>query len=215
VKCNTCNSEVLSHNAFCQACGTQQNPMPNIQNGAGNLELNIKPTFIATFNALQFIKIILFCGAALVLMVLLAEDRAQRRYYMGHADIVGNSALYIWEALKAHGYSSSLLAQHGAVLFFILGIINVYLTKKSYANSSYEIYSDHIEYKNNFWGREVKSVKYCNITSIDIQCSVLQNLFGLGTIKIKMLNGRLNIKNIKNPIKIFDMLKRKTLEFKK
>ena len=57
-----------------------------------------------------------------------------------------------------------------------------YVKKKTYAKTEYKFCPDRLEYAEGFWTLENKTIKYKNITEINLRRGIIQKRYGLGTI---------------------------------
>lgn len=98
-----------------------------------------------------------------------------------------------------------------AILFFIGTPAVVYfIGKRTYDKTDYRFYSDYLEYTEGFWTIERKFIQYHHITQVLLQKSMVQRLYGVGTIYLAvptMSQGKaiagIKIADIKNPDSIY------------
>lgn len=72
----------------------------------------------------------------------------------------------------------------GIILFITIPAVYYYVTKKNYSKSWYRFYPDKLEFYEGFFVIQEKTIKYKNITELNLRRGFLQRRYGLGTIII-------------------------------
>jgi len=70
-----------------------------------------------------------------------------------------------------------------SIVFIILGpVVYALIVKNSYNKTRYDFYTTRLDYFEGFIAIEEKTIRYKNITEVNLRKSFLQRMFGLGTI---------------------------------
>jgi len=70
----------------------------------------------------------------------------------------------------------------GALAFFGVPFLAYYAKKRTYEKTVYKFFPDRFEYTEGFWTTENKTIKYKNITEVNMRKGVIQKKYDLGTI---------------------------------
>ena len=102
-------------------------------------------------------------------------------------------------------------------LLFFLGVPGLlYFAKKNtYTQTRYRFYPDRLEYAEGFFTAEQKTIKYKNVTEVNLRQNILQQKYSLGSVILSTPTdddakggSGIVISDIKNPQAIYDKVKR-------
>lgn len=102
-------------------------------------------------------------------------------------------------------------------LLFFLGVPGLlYFAKKNtYAQTRYRFFPDRVEYAEGFFTAEQKTIKYKNVTEVNLRQNILQQKHGLGSVILgtptdddSKGGSGIVVSDIKNPQAIYDKVKR-------
>ncbi len=79
---------------------------------------------------------------------------------------------------------------------------------RNYQETKYLFFSDHLEYYDGFWNIERKDIRYRNITQIDLHRSVIQRIYGIGTLRMTVPGyaNAVALADLKDPERVFHQL---------
>lgn len=71
---------------------------------------------------------------------------------------------------------------------FLLGtpLAVYFIGKRTYDKTDYQFYQHHLAYCEGFWTLEHKSIQYRNITEVYLRQSIVQRLYGVGTLYLSV-----------------------------
>lgn len=175
--CRICGKKLDSDDAFCSGCGTritaadgstdsnlnQKNDRPDLS--GKNPILSIQPVFKSSLVLMTIFPFQLFIS--------------------------------IWGALffsgiftpftmtkEQTGPDMRIQIMIGLILFVTIPAVYYFITKKNYSKSWYRFYADKLEFYEGFFIIQEKTIKYANITELNLRRGFLQRYFKLGTIII-------------------------------
>jgi len=181
--CSKCNQEVIGHEIQHKSAHTEQKPIAVL-----------KPKLviwlvIARYFIMQ-INLTVVGGAFGGVLIFFHQ------LYLGSPNITWQPFFY-------------------SALFFFLAvpIAAIFIYKRTYDLTRYVFYPDHVEYYEGFWQVNRKIVNYKSISEVDLRKSMVQRLYGLGSVYVLVpsLSGKFSgiiIADIKHPEKVYQFLQK-------
>ena len=126
----------------------------------------------------------------------------------------GGIAIFIHRIIQGNPVFSVEPFLYSALFFFIaVPITAVFIHARTYDMTRYVFYHDHLEYYEGFWQVDRKIVNYRSITEVDLQQTMVQRIYHLGTVRVLIpsLNGKntgIAIADIKTPDKVYEFLQK-------
>ncbi len=197
--CKNCGILIDNDSKYCSKCGSPTFSVTSTTSEPDNSQpiITVRPVFIPWLTILAVIPIQLF-------MTVWAGG------FFGGFSLIAlkflNIQLPIW----------STFAFFGALAFFGIPAAAYFARKNTYSRTEYKFYSDHLDYAEGFWTVENKTIKYKNITEVNMRQGVIQKKYGLGTIILStpamgFQRGRARsgilVSDIENPAEIYEKLK--------
>jgi membrane protein YdbS with pleckstrin-like domain len=105
----------------------------------------------------------------------------------------------------------------GVLAFFGIPVLTFVAKKRSYAATEYTFYPDRLEYGEGFWTAESKTIKYKNVTEVNLRRGVVQKKYGLGSLVLSTPatggeRGRsrsgIQIRDIENSEEVYDQVRK-------
>jgi len=161
VFCRNCGEELNDDAKFCYKCGNEVKSKTKIEDN--NVKFKIVPEFVVPYKILSNIIQGVLLSFSILFILMYIGVRAAEGFVFVREPIT-------WMFL---------------VLFIIVYVIIKMITDKmQYNDLEYSFYDTKIEYKDGFFNKEEKEVKYKYIREIIVSQNVLERMFSLGTIKI-------------------------------
>lgn len=157
--CRNCGAEMSDTAKFCPKCGT---PRIGVQTEKkeiiedNQVIYEIKPEFNLLYKVLENTGIVLF-------------------YVIIFSLVFNFYRLWII-------FPITLIAT--LVIVIIIVLIKTLIDKMQYNDLEYNFYKTKIEYKDGFFNKEEKELKYKHIREITMSQGILERICGIGTIKI-------------------------------
>lgn len=194
--CSSCGDELKDNTKFCGSCGTpvdgspkkvqtsgSEEPTASPQKQAtGKLLLTLKPVFVPLLKILpvlvQTIIFVLFFGMF---------------FYIANEPLP--DMIYIFAGVFG--------------LFWVgMPFGRFYFQKRSYDETEYKIFDDHLEYSEGFLNVQNNRAKIDRVIDIQYKQSVTQKWYNLGTITLDLSGGgsrnAVQFKDIKNPQETYE-----------
>lgn len=202
--CSQCGNELASHARFCARCGT---PVSGASvsgvswsesrgTHAGEPVLVLRPRFIGWVTVLAVLPLQLFLT-------------------VWGAGFCGGFGLFAVQALKLPVPPWFTFVLFGCLFFFGVPLVIYIARSKTYAQTEYRFFSDHLEYAEGFWTAENKTIQYNKITESTMRRGVIQKKYGLGTIYLAipatgLQQGRaasgIRVRDIEQPEKVYEVV---------
>lgn len=162
--CKNCGNKLEEDALFCTNCGARINENTESKERIldNDIQLKVKPTYkigYMIFAEITILAAIICIIAPLILMVIMIEINS-----------VGD------------GTSSVISLQCGLILLIILYFIWLVFRKAQYDNYSYDFYNTKVIYKDGFFNKTEKEIRYKHIREVVMRESFFQRFFNLGTI---------------------------------
>lgn len=186
--CPNCQTELLPDQAYCGACGQaiiEEKSIPDTKKPIGMT----KPVFIHWLFLLrmlpQALRYALMIGGISFFLI------------HGYTIIFG-------------GYVSLLKPLIYPFIFVLVAYLTIGWIIKlwNYQETRYIFFSDHLEYYDGFWTIQRKDIRYRNITQIDLHRSMIQRIYGLGTLRMTVPGyaNAIALTDLKDPERVFHQL---------
>lgn len=99
----------------------------------------------------------------------------------------------------------------GLAAFIIVPLIVLFIFYRTYAETEYKFFEDHLEYAEGFWTIDHKTIAYRHITQVNMRRGIIQRLYGLGSIYLAVPSGIVQrggfsgimIHDVKEPEKVY------------
>jgi membrane protein YdbS with pleckstrin-like domain len=175
--CSVCGKKINSDDTFCPKCGTKitvagTDPDSNVSQKSSfehyadkNPTFSVQPVFNPTFVLMTIFPIQLFISI------------------WGAFFFSGIFAPFS-KTFDRGGPEPRIQILIGLILFITIPTVYYYITKKNYSKSWYRFYNDRLEFYEGFFIIQEKTIKYGNITELNLRRGFLQRHFKLGTIII-------------------------------
>lgn len=161
--CKNCGVQLNDEAKFCANCGNVVNSVQ--ASGVTEtvkediLRLELKPTFKFSYKFLgNFFKCF---GMVFILF-----------FYIG-------MELYLFEMFNNAAIIVGLF-----VFVIVFSILKTFFDKAQYNSLEYNFYNTKIQYRDGFINKEEKELKYRYIREVTMSKSIIERMFGLGTINI-------------------------------
>lgn len=199
--CKKCGTKMDDMARFCSSCGTSLNQDTMVKNQPDKIILTVKPVFIGWATFLGLLPVTLFLtvwGAGL----------------FGGFTFMGINALT--GGLDDPSVTWQPFVFWGVLFFFGVPLISYFGKKYTYKYTIYNFYGTKVEYIENFWTKEIKSVSYKRILEVNLKKGLLQQGYNLGTIVLstaatgdisKEARSGITIANIENPDVVYNKIK--------
>jgi membrane protein YdbS with pleckstrin-like domain len=164
--CKNCGSKLDEQAKFCSSCGTAvsvDGGAPRVKAQEAKLMLSTKPVFVP-------------------LVVLLTIVPLQLFFTVWAGLFFGGFAKMGMEFFKIVTPDWVPFVLCGSIVFFGFPFVFYLVKKITYMRTTYNFYSDRLEYSEGFWTSENKVIKYKNVTEINLRNGIMQKMFNLGTI---------------------------------
>lgn len=165
--CRDCGREILQYSKFCPECGTslqaQAAASPHADQDNDQPQLVLRPVFVPWVTILSVLPLQIFFG-------------------IWGAGFFGGFGMF---AIRGTGLPLPAwftFVLFGLLFFFGIPILAYTAKKRTYAQTEYRFYRDHLEYAEGFWTAENKTINYTSITEASLRRGVIQQKYGLGTI---------------------------------
>ncbi len=195
--CSICGSKMIDGARFCQSCGHKA--------GGSSQPKSIE----RRENPLKVIK------PVLITWVLLAQYLPLQLNLTLMGGAVGGLLGFVILIFTGHTNYVIYPFVYSAIFFFFATPISVYwVRRRTYDETDYRFYQDHLEYAEGFWAVEKKILQYRYITDVSLRKGIIQRLYGLGTIylstpsmgpAIRGFRG-IRIADVRNPEKIYQKI---------
>lgn len=191
MNCPHCQADVLASQAYCGQCG-QVLTHEELTTSEASKPLGIaRPVFI------HWVFLARLLPTAL-------------RFAVGLGIVIG---------LLAHGYTivegGQLPLLSPFLVPFFLILIGILLTGwlirlRNYQETRYIFFSEHLEYYDGFWNIQRKDVRYKNITQMELHRSVIQRIYGLGTLNLTVpgFTKAVALADLKDPERVYHNIQR-------
>jgi membrane protein YdbS with pleckstrin-like domain len=199
--CSQCGQEVVEEARFCQGCGTACYPAAEEvyeENDSNEPIMVLRPKFLGKATALSALPTQIFIA------------------------IWGAGFFGIPSGMAIKSMDLSIPLWGPPIVFgmlFFLGIPSIvyFVRKKTYDNTEYRFYKDHLEYTEGFWTAENKNISYRQIVETSMRRGIIQRKYGLGTIYLatpatgenpgKSSSG-IRVRDIKNPEEVYETVQK-------
>jgi membrane protein YdbS with pleckstrin-like domain len=165
--CKECGNQIGEDSKFCPECGISLQAPPPIAQSAGidNAEpvLVLKPVFIPWVAVVSILPLQIF-------------------FTIWGAGFFGGFGMFAVKGIGLPLPSWFTFVFFGLLFFFGIPLLTCVAKKKTYADTEYRFYNDHLEYAEGFWTAEYKTIKYKNILEANLGRGIIQRNYDLGTI---------------------------------
>lgn len=189
MNCPHCKTELLPEQTYCGACG-QAVMVEAQQTPNGRKPIGVaKPVFI------HWLFLVRLLPKALQFAIIIGGVFG----FVAHGyTIVFGGYLTLW---------GPFLYPFFIVLIAVLGV-GWAIKLRNYQETRYIFFSDHLEYYDGFWNIERKDIRYRNITQIDLHRSMIQRMYGLGTLRMTVPGyaNAVALTDLKDPERVFHQL---------
>jgi len=188
--CNQCGKETENNQRFCSQCGATlskaETASPIQNNQEEKLIYTVQPCYLGMLGIVQSLNSIARFSIGITLFFLLA---IAPRYHVQLIHIL-------------IGCGVGLIVP--VIIFWYMGLKNNQATY-------YHFFDNHIEYQDKFFGVEKNMIRYSNFTEMQLNKTIIQQLYGVGSIIINTANGNLVVRDLKNYQEIYEFLQKKYL----
>lgn len=199
--CSQCGKEMADDANFCASCGVS---ISGAQ-AAGVQELDtgeplfvLRPRFIGWVTALSVVPIQLFMT-------------------VWGAGFFGGFGLLAVKGLGLPLPPGFTFVFFGCLFFFGIPLLLYTAKKRTYAQTEYRFFRNHLEYAEGFWTTENKTIKYDKVTEAAMRRGIIQRKCGLGTIFLatpatgfqqgSAMSG-IRIRDVEEPEKVYEAVKK-------
>ena len=209
--CGKCGKQIIETAKFCTECGSpvyQQSGYQNEERQSSikkpdELILTLKPIFIGWPTLIQIIPLQIFFtiwGAG----------------FLGGFSSLGIS---LFTNFLTHSNNEPIFTWHpfafwGILMFIAFPLVAYFGKKLNYNYSVYKFYNSKLEYSENFFTKEIKSINYKKVLEVTLTKGIIQQGFQLGTIVLStaatttsMRGSGIRIPDIQNPDAVYQKIK--------
>lgn len=176
--CRKCGEPLDENAKFCSKCGTSTNTQNEIAEENVNGE-TVKETKKIDNDVVKYVlkptfnygyKICSILGGVLIFILVFAIAMLEE------IDLI-MEMVFETEFMQA-----TIIVVIAVVIIYTL--IKLLFEKKQYDKLEYNFYNNKLEYVDGFINKEEKELKYKNVREVTMTQSIVERMFGLGTIRI-------------------------------
>ena len=194
--CSSCGKNLKSGDKFCSGCGTEVSQSESSYSSSSKYKYNsvqlktpqfkMKPKFIPIVTILSILPLQIF-------------------FTLWGGGFFGGFGMFAVQALGLDLPQWFTFVFFACVFFFGIPILTYFASSRTYDKTEFRFYPDKLEYYEGFFTVEEKTIKYKNITEVNLRRGIFQRKYGLGTIILSTPATGFSKGRARSGIRIYDI----------